>query len=599
MSFIDFYSRKEFDTPDILKSLEQPLPVTFLLNNTFFKNFLEKYFMSFDFIQKLKYGDLEVFIIKTHKKDLKKLEAYKNFNQNFIIICEMGLVTRQEIVSMMPVHFLNTIFDNKKHLKALDLCASPGSKTLQLMDICDLIIANDVNIKRLNVLTTNICKKHRFSYKKAYTVNTSYDAKNFPLNLLNHQKNDFNIILCDAPCSGDGTIKKNPHIVEKWSQPINIFNLQYRILKRAVDIFFNSSENQKYLSYSTCSLNPLENEFIVNCILEEYKNLELLDLNLFCHEIKRKVGISAFEDKIDISKKEFKRICKDFGVKIEENENKFEKVMNFTERDNKMFLEYKIDNKELSKCARFMPNDIFGGFFIAIFKTKKIDKKILKKENIKNSLRIVNNLERNSIELSNLDQSVFDTLTLLSNSSLNNTLFEIPKKYTKYVFPSTEFAGIIRAEKIKNKPSNTLLRRLEDLNEVKKEITSYRLKNVNHFKDECLYKISFEIFSKILEGNCFFEDLIEDEKFLHSMLILLQSKLTSNELKNYLKNLKEGDEHIKHERFDLMKLQKNLPIGPTNLNFNGLIVSCRISGKVEPYLNDRERKLILYLIKNF
>lgn len=620
MSFNEFYSQSifkpsnilEIEKPiDFLKEIEKPLPVSFIINNTFFTKNIEKLLKKYNFIKIISYFNLNVYYISIHKKELKKSEEYKEFNILLCQLCEIGLVTRQEIVSMMPIHFLNILIKNNlisyNNLIALDMCASPGSKSLQLMNFCDLIISNDTNIKRLNILTTNISKKQRYSLRKSYTIHTSYDGKSFPITL-NESKNinnGYNFILCDVPCSGDGTIKKNPHLILNWDQPKNIFNLQYRIIDRGVQIFLNSNKKEKYLIYSTCSMNPLENEFIIDCILKKYNSLELINTNIITDIIiKNSInnkrsdlgisGIENFEYEIELSNKQFNRIIKDFNILINKdnleinNNCIFNKSFNFKQLNKLIKMKYNFNNSELKKCRRFMPNEIQGGFFLAIFSIKKLKKD--KQIRIPNKPKIVNNLKKEMINLKNLDSSIFNTNLLLSNSIINNTLFELPKIYKKYIFPCTEFVGIIRAEKDKKPTSNLLIKNLEKITNNKKLITQYRLKNVNQLKDECIFKITEDTFIKLMKKDCNLNDLISDDLFINSLIKETNLKLNKEDLINIL-----NEKYLKEDIFYL-KLLNKLPIGASLLKYKDLIISCRISGKIEPYINQRECNLILYLL---
>lgn len=101
----------------------------------------------------------------------------------------------------------------------------------------------------------------------------------------------FDRILCDVPCSGDGTIRKNSGIWRKW-QPgdgnglhaygLNlrtnyglyltfVVRLQVRILVRAMRMLNSSGR----IVYSTCSLNPVENEAVIAVALETYPGIRL------------------------------------------------------------------------------------------------------------------------------------------------------------------------------------------------------------------------------------------------------------------------------------------------------------------------------------
>lgn len=91
----------------------------------------------------------------------------------------------------------------------------------------------------------------------------------------------FDRILCDVPCSGDGTTRKNPNIWKTWrtSDGLGLHGLQLRILKRAIQMLKPGGR----LVYSTCSYNPIENEAVVSAALLACRKLQsLLDILLVC-----------------------------------------------------------------------------------------------------------------------------------------------------------------------------------------------------------------------------------------------------------------------------------------------------------------------------
>ena len=77
----------------------------------------------------------------------------------------------------------------------------------------------------------------------------------------------FDRILCDVPCTGDGTLRKNADIWPKWN-PVNSCNLhgvQYRIAKRGLEMLAVGGR----MVYSTCSLHPVEDEAVMARLLQE------------------------------------------------------------------------------------------------------------------------------------------------------------------------------------------------------------------------------------------------------------------------------------------------------------------------------------------
>lgn len=71
----------------------------------------------------------------------------------------------------------------------------------------------------------------------------------------------FDRVLCDVPCSGDGTLRKNADIWPKWnaSNGCNLHGIQYRIAKRGLEMLAVGGR----MVYSTCALHPVEDEAVI------------------------------------------------------------------------------------------------------------------------------------------------------------------------------------------------------------------------------------------------------------------------------------------------------------------------------------------------
>lgn len=196
-----------------------------------------------------------------------------------------GTVSFQEAVSMLPPLLLAPHPD---HL-VLDMCAAPGSKTMQLLDsmhaldewdcrgcprvATGLLVAADVSsLKMTSVVAGRLRKIH--SPVVALAVGNS---KHFPFL---HQRSAspgvdeltepvlFDRILCDVPCTGDGTIRKNPSIWSTWSlgYALELHTTQLRLLRRGLRLLRPGGR----LVYSTCSINPIENEAVVLSALRAF-----------------------------------------------------------------------------------------------------------------------------------------------------------------------------------------------------------------------------------------------------------------------------------------------------------------------------------------
>jgi multisite-specific tRNA:(cytosine-C5)-methyltransferase len=111
---------------------------------------------------------------------------------------------------MIPV----TLLKIEPHHACLDMCAAPGSKTIQILEYLHrdnkmnrgFVIANDLDVKRAYLLTH---QARRLNSPSLFIIQN--DARFLPNLRIDSNKNNlkFDRILCDVPCSGDGTFRKN------------------------------------------------------------------------------------------------------------------------------------------------------------------------------------------------------------------------------------------------------------------------------------------------------------------------------------------------------------------------------------------------------
>lgn len=177
----------------------------------------------------------------------------------------------QEASSMFLEQAVGASVDLSKPLRVLDLCAAPGGKSthlLQLISKESLLVSNEVIRTRAVTLSENIQK-----WGKANVIVTNNDPKDFTV-----LSGYFDLIVVDAPCSGEGLFRKDEASVEEWSEEnANLCALrQRRILS---DVWPSLKENG-VLIYCTCTYNEAENEDNVKW-LSEQKDVELIDLPLF------------------------------------------------------------------------------------------------------------------------------------------------------------------------------------------------------------------------------------------------------------------------------------------------------------------------------
>ncbi|XP_021918254.1 tRNA (cytosine(34)-C(5))-methyltransferase isoform X2 [Zootermopsis nevadensis] len=305
------------------------------------------------------YPDGLAWQLQLTRKDIRRSEAYFRLHNFLISETECGNISRQEAVSMIPPLLL----DVKPHHKILDMCAAPGSKTAQLIELLHaedgrlptgFLIANDIDnnrcymlvhqAKRLNspcIVITN----HDSAVMPNFTV-TGTDGSPVMLK--------FDRVLCDVPCSGDGTLRKNPDIWLKWNTANgnNLHGIQFRILRRGVEMLSVGGR----LVYSTCSFNPLENEAVIHRFLVKTEGaVQLVDVSSQLPGLKYRKGLAHWiptsRDMVgyatynDVPEKWHTQIRPQMFPPAPEDVGKF----------------------NLERCIRILPHQQdTGGFFVAV-----------------------------------------------------------------------------------------------------------------------------------------------------------------------------------------------------------------------------------------
>jgi len=167
----------------------------------------------------------------------------------------------QEAASMSIYHILETISSDKKDIKILDLCAAPGGKSTLIATWLEgkgLLVANEVMKNRAYTLKYNIAKE---GYGNIIVTNN--DPRDF-----GNIQDFFDIILVDAPCSGEGMFRKDKKSILEWS-PENVISCSLR-QKRILTDVLPSLKSDGYLIYSTCTYNDVENIQNVDWLCEQY-----------------------------------------------------------------------------------------------------------------------------------------------------------------------------------------------------------------------------------------------------------------------------------------------------------------------------------------
>jgi len=256
------------DSKEILEKIEQILNLKsrktcFRINTlkTSPEKVLEKLENNDIKVEKIPYLRYSYFLVNNNKRDLENLDIYKNWE-----------IYLQNPSSQLPALILNP----EPWEKVLDACSAPWSKTTQMASLMENsweILAIELSHIRLEKLKYNL-NKQWVDIVKTQKI----DATNLLWIL---EKNSFDKILVDAPCSAEGRINLNNEKTYKFLSRKNTLEkarLQKNILKNVIPLLKSWWE----LVYSTCTLAPEENEAIVNFVLSQYRELEIMkiDLNL-------------------------------------------------------------------------------------------------------------------------------------------------------------------------------------------------------------------------------------------------------------------------------------------------------------------------------
>lgn len=146
-------------------------------------------------------------------------------------------------------------------VRYLDVCAAPGGKTTAALSVLShgsVVVANEFDFKRAEILKENIAK-----WGNPNVVVSRGDTSR-----LGKLGSAFDIVAVDAPCSGEGMMRKDVHARDQWSEGLikQCATLQREILGNV----WGALKSGGYLIYSTCTFNRTENEANVDWLINEY-----------------------------------------------------------------------------------------------------------------------------------------------------------------------------------------------------------------------------------------------------------------------------------------------------------------------------------------
>lgn len=225
-----------------------------------------------------------------------------------------GLIYIQELSSMIPPILLNP----KENDEILDIAAAPGSKTTQLSDLANNnchITAIEKSYDRLNMLKRNLVMYNIPNTHVIHGNGIKFDLRN------PQYANFFDKSMVDAPCSSEGRFDlSNPKSYKFWNpkKRREMSKIQKGLLVSA----YRMTKPGGTLVYSTCTFGLEENELVIDWFLDKVKDAILMEIDMHSLNIKNFIkGFTTYRDKLI--------------------------------------------NPEITKTRRIIPNNIFGGFYIA------------------------------------------------------------------------------------------------------------------------------------------------------------------------------------------------------------------------------------------
>ena len=231
--FVNALKKNKLNLKEIIENIayEPSLHLVFK-NNSFLNAFKENYDQT---------TDLSAFILNR-----KKIRDLMNYDKGHWWV--------QDLSSMLPLYLSPEI----KYKKILDMCAAPGGKAFQTIYMNNDVFLNDISIKRSNILRSNLKR-----------LNLNNEIKNFnALEIPEEEK--FDVVILDSPCSGVGTLRRNPEILFKNKSPdLNFLTeMQMKLINKAAKLL-----NKKgIIIYMVCSFFYDETKNIKNRFLNVNKS---------------------------------------------------------------------------------------------------------------------------------------------------------------------------------------------------------------------------------------------------------------------------------------------------------------------------------------
>ena len=284
----DFYIFKKAN--NFIDEIKPILP-NWLEKKTLIKTEIEKKSFYSSILSEPRF-DVAINIMKYSRDDVKKKLNKNNIICSFTKNSAVGITVNNRIPNNTLIKIKNDMFEvqdegsqlmtllvgAEKNMKILDMCAGKGTKTILMSNLLKsegTITAYDKIKDRLGIL------KSRVKELKLKNINFDFDVK---------KKDQFDLVLCDAPCSGTGTWRRRPeNIIWLKNEELEKFKLVQK------NILYNAAKLCKIggkIVYITCSLLYDENEFQIKSFLNNSKNFDVIN---FREDIKKYIKKEIFK----------------------------------------------------------------------------------------------------------------------------------------------------------------------------------------------------------------------------------------------------------------------------------------------------------------
>ena len=314
-----------------------------------------------NYISELSNPPVRAFRVNTDKISLSDFDKINIFSKEKIPYVENGFYFDYDKIGNHPYHHAGMIYvqepgamapaecvDIEPDWKIVDMCAAPGGKSTQLRNKLGengILVSNEIIPSRCKILTGNI---ERLGLRNCVTtcMDTAKLAKTFP--------KTFDLVMCDAPCSGEGMFRKEDAAIDEWS----ISNVKM-CAERQGEILENAAllvKNGGYIVYATCTFSLEENEMTVDSFLKNHSEFELIEVN---EKVKENTVDGIAFDGCECKNINFARR---FYPHKSKGEGQFMAVLHNVLEDNSLSLKKKTESKKIDRTVTDFLDDVLAEY---------------------------------------------------------------------------------------------------------------------------------------------------------------------------------------------------------------------------------------------